>query len=701
MTGDGPVGQGDDLRVPAGARRRRSRTRDEVRRQAARGDRARSRCRSTWPTSWRSRAAAVSRSGPTCAHPARGRTRNASVESGTVVRYDSGAGAPWVDACQVPVRIAGQDRLDLPLGADPGARARSAAGASRRVDDRRAGRDRDVRPAQHDHVAAARRLGRHPVRRGLRGSAFQVSLDGSNVTVTGADRAVPGSEEAAIVSVTSHNGVAPVRLILRVGCSALDAPAGRVAHAACTEAAGSSCSISVIGAPGEVNPLPKTPLEVFEVRPAGDCQGVSFAVGVVVFGGRDVGGGRARCHLFRDLLGARRAGSTHERRARRDPPPRPAGLPAGARELWPRRPTPSGTLTLRVDPGDARLAYPALSGFVIRSNGVVVTQCSADGTCPVIAAPNGERRTYEAFAVNAVGQSHTSVRTDAWAYDPPPVPASVHALPVATAGDGGIVALSIDGIDPAETGSLEISSATGETVRVPVGRGQTSVDVPSYRVGTNTATPVTIRPLSRFDVPPGIGGGPTGGVATVSANGIGAPVDVQLTLTSASNGDGTSTVTAHAVAGSGGDGSTLRYGIVREGARCTASRGWRRRHVPRTARTARSTGSRPVRSPGSAAHRSGVRRRPRRCAAQQTGRAPTGWTFAVDGTPNVSSSRAEWVIRSDADLERGGAQPQPRRVHRLGARVHGLRPGSRHPGALCPPGMGDRHTVGRRHPPRR
>ena len=39
------------------------------------------------------------------------------------------------------------------------------------------------------------------------GSAFDVSLDGSVVTVVGADRAVTGSEEAAIVSVTEpHRG---------------------------------------------------------------------------------------------------------------------------------------------------------------------------------------------------------------------------------------------------------------------------------------------------------------------------------------------------------------------------------------------------------------------------------------------------------------------------------------------------------------
>ncbi len=31
-----------------------------------------------------------------------------------------------------------------------------------------------------------------------------------------------------------------------------------------------------------------------------------------------------------------------------------------------------GTLTLRVDPGEARLAYPAITGFIVRSGGVEV-----------------------------------------------------------------------------------------------------------------------------------------------------------------------------------------------------------------------------------------------------------------------------------------------------------------------------------------
>jgi hypothetical protein len=565
------------------------------------------------------------------------------VESGTAVRYDAGAGAPWVDACQVPVRLAGQDEwtyLSVPIlvrALDPQPQLRAGSmtvgpGETATFDLR----DMTTWQLREDWEGIAYALD-------YTGSAFDVSLNGSIVTVTGADRAVPGAEEAAIVSVTSHKGVAPVRLILRVGSAPSTLPQGGSLSKQCSEAAGTSCVITVIGAPGEVNPLPRTPLEVFEVRPTGACEGVTFSVGsatsVIATWTSDAPGATCSAAFsVRDAQG-RRTNSERDGTLLLDLhgyPQAPASVSQTAYA--------DGRLSLRVDPGAAQLAYPALTGFVVRWNGVVVARCSTDGACPDISAPNGERRTYEAFAVNDVGESRAGVRTEAWAYDPPPVPTGVAARPVVTAGDGGVVALSIDGIDPAETGSLEIASVTGETVRVPVNGRQTSLEVPSYRVGTNSATTVTVRPISRFDLPPGLGGGATAGAATVTANGIGAPLDVRLALSSASNGDGTSTITAHAAARSGGDGSTIRFGIAPEGSRCETSAdgadavfaGYKDGEEYRFVACAESWFD--DTSYGRTEATSSVR-------AQQSGKAPVGWTFAVDGTPNVSSGRAEWIIR--------------------------------------------------------
>ena len=568
------------------------------------------------------------------------------VTSGATIQYDSGAGAPWVDACQVPVRLAGQEEwtylsvpiLVRPLDPQPVLRAGSMT----------------VGPGE-TATFDLRNMTTWQLREdwdGIRyaldyaGSAFDVSLEGSIVTVVGADRAVPGAEEAAMISVTSHTAVAPVRLIFRVGAAPSTMPQGGTLAQQCTQASGSSCSIAVISAPGEVNPLPRTPLEVVDVRPVGACVGVSLTVATTTsviatwaedapgatcaatFSVRDAQGRRTSAErdgqLLLDLLGYPKAPVSVVQTAYAD-----------------------GAVTLRVDPGEARQAYPALSGFVVRVNDQTVATCTAEGVCPPIAAPNGEPRTYLAFAVNAVGESRTSVRTVGWAYDPPPAPTTAVARPIVTSGEGGMVALSIDGIEPGETGSVEITSTTGETVRIPVGPRQTRVEVPAYRVGANTATPVTITPFSRFDIPPGLGGSASGSATTITANGIGAPRDVRLVLTSASNGDGTSTATARASAQSGGDGSTLRFGIVREGTACaTAPTGGSEATFAGLAdgEEYRFTVCAESWYDGESFGRTTVTEAVR---AQQSGRAPRDWTFAVDAAPNVVGSRAEWIIRQD------------------------------------------------------
>jgi hypothetical protein len=566
-----------------------------------------------------------------------------TIESATTVRYDSGAGAPWVDACQVPVRVAGQSDwtyLSVPIivrALDPQPELRAGS--------------MSVGPGEtatfdlRNMTTWQLREDWSGIGYGLEygGSAFQVSLNGSIVTVTGADRAVPGSEEAAVVSVTSHTSVAPVRLILRVGAAPSTLPQGGSVTQQCSQAAGSSCTISVIGASGEVNPLPRTPLTVLDARATGACVGVSFQVAsptsVVASWSADAPGATCAASFSVQDAQGRRTNAERDGQLLLDLqgfPKAPASVSQTAYA--------DGTLTLRVDPGQARLAYPALSGFVIRSNGQDVAQCSADGACPPIAAPNGEQRTYDAFARNAVGTSRSSVRTIAWAYNAPGAPATVQARPVVTSGEGGVVSLHIEGIDPESTGNLEITSPAGETVQVPVRRNDTTVDLPNYRVGSNTSSPITITPYSRFEMPPGLGGSPSGAAVTVYGNGIGAPTGLALSLSSSSNGDGTSTVTARGSAALNGDGSALRYGIVREGDRCTPTAGGDTATFPGLADGDEYEFTMCVESwfdgdaYGSATTTASVR-------AQQAGRAPQGYTFLVDAAPDVGDGRADWIVR--------------------------------------------------------
>ena len=565
------------------------------------------------------------------------------IESGTTVRYDAGEGAPWTDACQVPVRIAGQEDwtvlsvpiLITPLDPQPVLRAGSATvgpGETTTFDLR----NMTTWQLRENWEGITYALD-------YSGSAFEVGLDGSIVTIVGADRALPGSEEAAIISTPSHPSVAPVRLILRVGAAPSTLPQGGAVTQLCSQASGTSCEITVVGAPGEVNPLPRTPLVVSDVRPVGACVGVGFAVAsstsVVASWPEDVAGGT--CTATFSVQDAQRRGTNGERDGRilldlQGFPKPPASVAQTAYA--------DGQVTLRVDPGEARLAYPGLTGFLIRSGGAEVGRCGPDGSCAPIAAPNGEQRAYEAFAVNSVGTSRTGVSTVAWAYDSPPAPTSVIPRPVVTGGEGGVVSLSIQGLDSAQTASVEISSPAGETVRVPVDSNE--LEIRSYRVGSNSSSPITVTPFSRFELPPGLGGSASGAAVTVYGNGIGSPRDLLLTLSSQSDGNGTSTISATAAATSGGDGSTLRYGIVQEGRRCDPVEGGAVATFPGLTDGEEYTFDLCVDSSfdgdsyGSATTSATAR-------AQQSGRAPTGWTFAVDRTPNIGDGRAEWVIRDE------------------------------------------------------
>ncbi|GAA2002218.1 Ig-like domain-containing protein [Microbacterium ulmi] len=569
------------------------------------------------------------------------------VESGTTVRYTAGAGAPWVDACLVPVRLAGQDDwtyLSVPIivrALDPQPVLKPASlvvGPGETVTYDLA--DLTTWQLQREDWGGIR----YAV--DFAGSAFSVSLDGSTVTVTGADRAVPGSEEVAMVSVTSHVAVAPVRLILRVGAAPSTLPQGGSVTQQCSQAAGTSCVIPVVGAGGEVNPLPRTPLQVVDVRPTGACIGVTFEVAsassVVASWTSDAPGATCTATFTLQDAQSRRTAAERDGRILLDLQGYPKAPAAVVQTAYS-----SGSLSLRVDGGEARLAYPALTGFVIRSAGAVVAQCDADGACTPIAAPNGEQRTYEAWAVNSVGESRTSVKTVAWAYDSPAPPTGVAVHPVVTGGEGGYVSLQITGIDAAQTGSIEITSPTGERSRLSVGFGQTELSVPSYRVGSNSATLITVTPFSRFDLPPGLGGTPSGSATTVSGNGVGAPLDPHLTLASSSNGDGTVTISAEGAAALNGSGSTLRFGIVRDtGGRCDVSE---------TGSTASFSGLRDGEDYGFLlcveSYFDGVSYgRTTTTAsvfAEQSAAAPTGWTYRIAADPVTSGNRAEWRIRTN------------------------------------------------------
>ncbi|MFT3798131.1 Ig-like domain-containing protein [Microbacterium sp.] len=559
--------------------------------------------------------------------------------TGTTVRYVAGADAPWVDACLVQVRLAGQSNwtvLSVPITVVPVDPQPILAPASL-----------EVSPGQtyvYDLTSLTTWHGSAEAiayRVEDTAASFDVTLEGTQLTVRGRDDALPGTVEVVMVEVTSHSGVAPARMTLRVGAAPSALPQGGTVSHQCSQAGGSSCAIDVIGATGEVNPLPATPLQVVSVAATSTCAGVTFSVAsatrIVASWTADAPGATCTATFtVRDAQGRQSAGSRDGRLVLdlQGYPLAPASIAQSAYG--------NGTLTLRVDPGAAQTAYPAVTGFEVRQGGQTVAQCSAQGVCPAVAAPNGEQRVYEAFAVNAVGTSRQSVSTTAWAYDPPAAPTSVSARPVVAGSDGGVAALTMTGVDVPDTSALIISSPTGETQTVTVAADQTTVSVPTFRVGSNTATPVTVTPVSRYDVPPGLPG-PVIGSTIVQANGIGAPTGLALTLSAVNTGNGLADITATGAATPGGDGATVRFGIVREGQECQVSTDGPTRVFRGLADGRAYTFVLCVESwydgvsYGRATTSAEVR-------AVQSGQAPTGYRFVVGPTAHVGSGRSTWTI---------------------------------------------------------
>ncbi|WP_288784981.1 Ig-like domain-containing protein [uncultured Microbacterium sp.] len=559
--------------------------------------------------------------------------------TGTGVRYTAGGGAPWTDACLVPVRLVGGSAwtvLAIPVAITPLDPQPTLAPASL-----------EIAPGDtHVYDLTAMTTWRGPaeaIQYRVTGSpaSFALSLDGSQLTVRAADSAAPGAVEGVMVEVTSHAGVTPARITLRVGAAPSTLPQGGQTTRTCSQASGASCTVDVVGAPGEVNPLPGTPLQVVAVTPTSSCTGVSFAVAgpssITASWTADAPGATCSARFtVRDAQGrqsaaARDGGVTIDLQGF---PRAPASVSQSAYA--------DGSLTLRVDPGPAQTSYPAVTGFEVRYGGERVTTCTPQGVCPALAAPNGEQRRYEVVSVNAVGPSQTAVATTAWAYDPPATPTSASAVPAVAGAEGGVAALTFAGVDAAATSALQISSPVGESITVPVAANQTTVTVPAFRVGANMTTSVTVSPVSRFDAPPGLGG-PAIGSVVVQAHGVGAPTNPVLTLTPVNVGGGRVDITATATAGPGGDGAATRYGIVAVGETCRATAGGDRAVFRGLLDGRVYTFTLCVEAwfGGTLFGRATVDADVR---AVQSTAAPRGYTFVVAPTAHVDGARANWTI---------------------------------------------------------
>ncbi|MGC3994168.1 MAG: Ig-like domain-containing protein [Propionicimonas sp.] len=565
--------------------------------------------------------------------------------SGTVVEYRAGRGAPWTDSCYVPVRLAGQDSwtiLAVPVRVTPAAPQPSLEPASLTVSP---GDDATYDLASmttwdgtSDQPAVTYTV--TPGGAGL----FDVALKGQRISITAHDDAVPGRDEQVLVRITSHDGVRPTALTLRVGPAPSQLPQGGTAGEQCSQAKGTSCEVTVVGAAGEVNPLPRTPLVLTDVRSAGDCPGVSWAVAsatsVRVSWTEGTPGGS--CSATFSVRDAQRRTTAGERdgRVTIDLLGYPEAPDSASQIAFS-----ADSVTLRVKPGAARNAYPELKGFIVRRGGDKVGTCGADGDCDPISAPIGDRRSYQVTAYNAVGESKDGVSVDAWAYGTPPAPGGATAEPVVTSsGRGQVVKLTITGVDASQTDRLRISSEAGGSTTVGVDRDQSTVEVPAYDVGSNSRTRITITPVSRYDSPPDLGGSGDGNSITVYGNGIGAPKDLSLDLTSTvAAGATTADLTATGSASANGEGSEVRYGFARAGQSCQPT-GTATSQVFSGVQAGDAYDITMCTASVFNGQVYGTSEVTETVRAVQKPAAPTGYTFVVRALASGSSSRPQWLV---------------------------------------------------------
>lgn len=491
------------------------------------------------------------------------------------VRYDANDYAPWRDACVVPVRFAGQEQwthLTVPIRVipqDPQPELRSAS--------------LEISPGNE----LVYDLGQMTTWQGDARSdaaysvsdvgSFEIIADASTqrITIRGLDNAVPGTVEVARVSITNYPGVLPAGLSLRVGPAPATLPKAGTATQVCGVAQhGTQCTIRVVGAAGEVNPLPRTPLVVTAVTQPASCPMVSFSV---------QGPDSVLAQWTQEASGARCEATftVHDAQGRESAADRVGtvvldfqGLPSAAASVA-QIAHGDGMVRLRVSPGAASSSYPDLAGFEIVRDGSLVATCSPLGECPDITGlVNGTQHSYQAWAINSQGRALSAPSVTAWAYVAPAPPAAASWVPaVPTSGaslgwEGRRIDIEVTGLS-ADTASLQFSTPDGGVVVRDV-TGST-MSVSGLNVGSNTGTPLTITPMSIFPVP---GGGSAAGAAlTVSGvHGIGAPHfsgSVPDVVFSRTGSDRFAQVSATAAAD--GTGSSVRYAIYRTGTGGSAS----------------------------------------------------------------------------------------------------------------------------------
>jgi hypothetical protein len=455
----------------------------------------------------------------------RGNASCAAASQGKAL-YKAGREAPWTDTCTVPVRLDGQSTwtlISVPVEVIPknplpilGSISRTIAPGTTESLDLYAnattwegGREGDRSKLDY--------------RTAFAGSAFIVSQSGETVTIEARADARSGTRETIDVTISSFGGLSST-VTLIVGVAPVDAPRGATFTQQCDASRSASCTVTVIGLPGEYDPFAGKPGAGLSIAKVGGSATVSCAVATVAIssatqvvaswpgGARPAGGLCPVPFTVQDAQG--RTGTGLLTIDVLSVPQAPLSVTTIAYT--------GSSVTLMVPLGEAAQAHPAVSGVTLFEGGAPVpaSSCSPGGpgsyTCVVNGLVNGERHLYTARSVNAVGVSTDTTPVETWAYRAPVITnltaTSVYD-PARTAPNAGVVNVAISAADDSVLFKVLATNQsyprTGDVTEI-------SFVLPP---GTH---PIDVIPVSQFQPPIGAPNN-EGALRSVSVTAVGTP----------------------------------------------------------------------------------------------------------------------------------------------------------------------------------
>lgn len=345
---------------------------------------------------------------------------------GSELRYTAGFNQPWSDVCVIQVRVSGQKRyteVRIPIRIQPKEPFASLRSLTK-----------TALPGENLTVDVTEMLVWQGERTGdLARLSFSLAqlepqtadtiraatIEGNELRLTVDARALAGTLYPLPIILNGQQALQkePTPLFIRIGRTPDNEPRGATAHLRCT--VGEHCEQKVIGLEGEFDPFAGKPgagLELISVD-SSLCQRLgSFVINgqSLVFHWRehDVIGGKCTAQFTVSDAQQRIGGGRIELDAQGIP-----GAPLALRQIA----YGPDSLTLAITPSPTE-AYPNVERMTVREDTGRSFRCESFTMCKIDGLVSGEKHTYTAYAVNAVGSSQPSPETLAWAYSPPQTP---------------------------------------------------------------------------------------------------------------------------------------------------------------------------------------------------------------------------------------------------------------------------------------